>query len=447
MFQFPEKLQCLFEPKRYKVLYGGRGAGRSWGCARALVIKARAKKETILCAREFQNSISESVHKLLKEQIAEMGYSADFDIQKDKIICLSTGSTFYFEGIRNNTARIKSYEGITICWVEEAQSVSEQSWDDLIPTIRVADSEIWITFNPQLETDYTYKRFVLSEDPLYLAQAFVVFMNYKDNPWFPESLRIEMEAMKQADYDKYLHVYGGQCKVVLTGSIYAKELKRAYEDSRIGLVPWDPMAVVDTFWDLGRADATAVWYAQTVAQQVRVLEYKSFQGADVPEIVAELRRKPYTFGTHYLPHDAGHKRLGLTKGSIAAFFKSLIPPAESVVIIPKISNIHDGINATRMFFPLVYIDSRKCHDGLEALKNYRYEIDENGQYKDKPLHDWASDGSDAFRTMAMAIRRGNGRAKAQGLADNFSRGVAEAKSGGFALGRQLTGANSGWMGQ
>ncbi|HKU52490.1 MAG TPA: PBSX family phage terminase large subunit, partial [Nitrospira sp.] len=185
--EFPEALQCLFQPKRFKVLRGGRGAGRSWGVARALLLIGAQRSIRVLCVREFQNSIGESVHKVLSDQIEALGLNSIYRIEKAKIYG-TNGTEFSFEGIKNNTTRIKSYEGIDYCWVEEAVKVSKSSWEILIPTIRREGSEIWMTFNPELETDYTYKRWVVSPDESTICRK----MTFEDNPWFPEVLRQEM---------------------------------------------------------------------------------------------------------------------------------------------------------------------------------------------------------------------------------------------------------------
>src|SRR6185437_15618646 len=155
---FPEKLSYLFKPKRYKVAYGGRGGAKSWGFARALLILGAQKPLRILCTRETQKSIGDSVHKLLDDQIKLLGLEKFYEVQKSAIIG-ANGTEFIFAGIRQNVHNLKSYEACDICWVEEAQTVSKSSWDVLVPTIRKEGSEIWVSFNPDLETDETYQRF------------------------------------------------------------------------------------------------------------------------------------------------------------------------------------------------------------------------------------------------------------------------------------------------
>src|SRR6185437_8216085 len=175
---FPEKLSYLFKPKRYKVAYGGRGGAKSWGFARALLILGAQKPLRILCARETQKSIQDSVHKLLSDQVKALGLEEFYQVQKAAIIG-ANGTEFAFAGIRQNVGNMKSFEGCDICWVEEAQNVSKHSWSVLIPTIRKEGSEIWVSFNPELETDETYQRFVIRPYP----GCEPVKINWSDNPW------------------------------------------------------------------------------------------------------------------------------------------------------------------------------------------------------------------------------------------------------------------------
>lgn len=202
--QMPQWARDLFKPSRYKVFYGGRGAGRSWSFARALLIMGSQKRLRILCCREFQKSLDDSVHKLLSDQIALMKLPG-WEIKKAFIVHKTTKTTFIFEGLRYNTNRIKSMEGIDICWVEEAESVADDSWQALIPTIRKDGSEIWMSFNPDLEEDPTYQRFVVNKPPNCIA----VKVGWEDNPWFPEELRIEKDYLYSVDPEAADHVWGG----------------------------------------------------------------------------------------------------------------------------------------------------------------------------------------------------------------------------------------------
>ena len=199
-------MQDLFIPSRYKIFYGGRGGVKSWSFARVLLLKAATIPLRILCAREFQSSIKESVHQLLCDQIRLMGLSDYYPNPKENRIESLVRSEFIFAGLKKEIGKVKSMEGIDICWVEEAEKVSENSWTVLIPTIRKEGSEIWVSFNPHEETDPTYKRFVVNPPP----GAIVRETGWRDNPWLPKELQAEKDYLARVDKDAYDHVWGGQ---------------------------------------------------------------------------------------------------------------------------------------------------------------------------------------------------------------------------------------------
>lgn len=203
----PEAFRELFEPHRYKVYYGGRGSGKSVNLGRALLIIGIQRRITVLCTREIQTSISDSVHRLLREQIESLGLGAFYRVTQNGIYGIN-GTEFIFKGLRFNVREIKSTEGVDICWCEEAQAISAESWDVLIPTIRKSGSEIWISFNPLDEHDPTYERFVISPPDV----AYVRKVNWDENPFFPEVLEKEKNWLKQRDYQSYLHVWEGEVR-------------------------------------------------------------------------------------------------------------------------------------------------------------------------------------------------------------------------------------------
>lgn len=227
VIQIPDKLvEPLSSPHRYKVLKGGRGSAKSWSVARALSALGRSKKLRILCAREIQKSIQDSSYKLLSDQIELLGMTKVYDVLKTEIRG-QNGTEFLFRGLGNLTAEsIKSFEGIDIVWVEEAHTVSERSWELLIPTIRKDGSEIWITYNPDEETDPVDKRFMQNTPP----GCLVTEVNWDDNPWFPEVLRAEKDYLYSVDPDTAAHVWGGAYRKVsdaqiLRGRWKVKEFK------------------------------------------------------------------------------------------------------------------------------------------------------------------------------------------------------------------------------
>jgi hypothetical protein len=234
--EIPESLDFLFAPSRYKVAHGGRGGSKSWGFARALLIKATQSPTRILCTREIQNSIKESVHKLLSDQIAILGLEGLYDVTDTSIRCRN-GSEFIFMGLFRNVNKIKSLEGIDVVWVEEAESVSEESWNLLIPTIRKPNSEIWVSFNPKYPDDPTYKRFVIAPP----AGAVVRQINYCDNPYFPEVLRLEMEADKAFRPHMYKHIWLGE-PLGLGRKIWPDYIDEEYPKGHVRTFDWKMVA-------------------------------------------------------------------------------------------------------------------------------------------------------------------------------------------------------------
>lgn len=423
---FPEKLAPIFEPARYKVMWGGRGGGKSWSVAQYFVIEGARRPIRVLCCREFQKSIRDSVYTLLKDQVERLGLETYYTVL-DKTIRGSNGTQFNFEGLSQNVMGIKSYEGVDFVWVEEAHSVTKKSWDVLIPTIRREESEIWVTFNPELEDDYAYERWVVGEDPA----ATVIEINYKDNHWFPRVLEEERLSHKVRDPDSYDHVWEGKPRQWLEGAIYARQLRKAFEEERIGIVPHDPDVRVFTAWDIGRTDDTAIWWYQRVGNEIHVIDHISEAGGDPSYFASQIlgvevqidivggqiecevsdrpfadaaHRREYQYATHFLPHDARAKRLEAHGKSVREQLQEALGWGK--VDITRRLDREDGIQAVRTLFPRMWIDKERCADGVKALRSYRREpqIDDKSLKRD-PKHDWASHSADAMRTLAAAYER------------------------------------------
>lgn len=393
--QFPAKLQFLFQPARYKVLYGGRGGAKSWGIASALLILGRQRPLRVLCAREIQKSMKESVHQLLKDRIADMGMGDFYTVLNDEIRG-ANGTLFIFAGLRHNIDSIKSKEGIDVVWVEEATNVSPESWRKLIPTIRKSGSEIWVSFNPELDDDETYKRFVVNPPP----GAIVVKIDWRDNPFFPEPLREEMAHLKAVDPDEWLHVYEGHCRHTLAGAIYATEMRDATEQGRITKVPYDRSKPVLTFWDLGHSDATSIWFAQIVGFEYRIIDFYQDSHKALDHYLRVLQERGYIYDTDWLPHDGRAKQLA-TGRSIEELMRDA---GRRVRIVPQLS-IADGINAVRTLFPNMWFDAERCADGLQHIRRYRYDVDgKTGRVSKNPMHDENSHAADALRALALALK-------------------------------------------
>ncbi|MBN9219545.1 MAG: PBSX family phage terminase large subunit [Mesorhizobium sp.] len=272
--ELPEKFAGLFEPHRFKVFYGGRDGAKSWSFADALVHLGARKPLRIVCAREFQNSIEESVHHLLASRIDH--YKLPYTVEKYRIYN-ALGTEFIFKGLsKQDAAAIKSLEGADIVWVEEAQNVSEASWKNLTPTVRKEGSEIWVSFNPDVEDAPTYQRFVVNPPP----GALVVKVNFSDNPWRSKALDAEREHMRLTDPVAYDNVWEGNCRSFAEGAFFQKEMQDAAKLSRITMVPHDPAKRVWTFWDLGWGDPASIWFVQpTDTDMFNVIDY--WEGSNV----------------------------------------------------------------------------------------------------------------------------------------------------------------------
>jgi len=394
---FPIALGFLFEPHRYKVAYGGRGGSKSWAFARAILIEGAKRPLRVLCARETQKSIADSVHKLLADQVDALGFSDRYEVQKSSIIG-KNGTEIFFAGLKHNINNIRSVESCDIVWVEEAQAVSKESWRVLIPTIRKDGSEIWISFNPELETDDTYKRFVLDPPP----GARVAAITFRDNPRFPEVLRIEMEHLRARDRREYEHVWEGKCRSAMEGAIYAEEIKQAEEEGRITSVACDRTRPVDTFWDLGFGDATAIWLAQALENgQYHVVDYIENHAKTLEWYLIQLQTKGHLYGTDWIPWDGlKPQRMGSGR-SIEDLMRAAGRNVRMVTMLP----VHEGINAARTIFPQCRFDAIKCADGLQGLRHYQWGLPgANGVIRREPLHNWASHPADAFRYLATALK-------------------------------------------
>lgn len=381
--EFPGKLKFLFEPHRYKVLHGGRGSAKSWGIARALLILAAQRPLRILCTREVQKSIKDSVHRLLTDQGQALGLGAFYEVLETEIRGRN-GSLFLFSGLAQHTVEsIKSFEGVDIVWVEEAQVVTKRSWDVLLPTIRKNGSEVWLSLNPDMETDETYQRFVASPP----MDAVVVQMNWRDNPWFPEVLEKERQETLRRDRDNYDNIWEGKPRLVSEGAIYKAEIEALHADGRIRPVPYDPILPVHTVWDLGWNDAMTIGFFQRSNAEVRCIDYIEDTHRTLDWYVGEIEKRRWRWGTDFIPHDGRSRNFQTGKSTEEA----LQAMSRNVVVLPAL-DVEEGIKAARMMFPRVYFDQDKTARLLECLKRYQRAINQTTREPMGPLHDEFSHG-------------------------------------------------------
>jgi phage terminase large subunit len=386
---------------RYYVAYGGRGGAKSWGFARALLLQALKEPLRILCTREIQRTIAESVHHLLKDQIAELGLEDEYLVLENSISGRN-GATFLFAGLRQQDVhKIKSYEGVDIVWVEEAQVVTKRSWQILIPTIRAEGSEIWVTFNPEMDTDDTYTRFVVRPPP----NSWVQEINWRDNPWFKDT-PMEQERLfsKESEPEEYEHIWEGAPRTLVPGAIYAREMARMVKDRRIRPVPYDPSLLVHTIWDLGWNDQTSIIFAQRVASEVRIIDYEEESFLRLDEWARRILDRDYAYGDHWLPHDGKNKLQASGGKSIQQQLKVLL--RKEPKIVPKPENVEIPIKSARNMFPRVYIDDgENCERLVTCLKRFRRAVPETTGEPGLPVKDEYRHGADAWGGLARIVHK------------------------------------------
>lgn len=379
--EIPNKLLFLLTDKiRYKVAYGGRGGAKSHAFARALIVRSMERKVRVLCTRELQNSIGQSVHKLLKDVIGVYNLDRYFKITEATITCNITGSEFHFKGIRNNINDIKSIEGIDICWVEEAQSVSKKSWEVLIPTIRKEGSEIWVSFNPEFEDDETYQRFVVNPPDKCIS----VKINYNDNPWFPGVLRQEMEYCKRVNYDAYLNIWEGECKRNSDAQIFKdKWVVEAFDTP-----PMSELYQHRFFYgaDWGFATDPTALVRSFMRNRCLYIDYEAFgHGVELDEIpqlfdsIPDARRWPIK-ADNSRPETISH---------ISAKGFNISPATKWS------GSVEDGVEYLRSFEKIIIHE--RCPNIAREFKMYSYKVDKNTEEILPIIVDAWNHGIDALR--------------------------------------------------
>lgn len=402
----PEQFKELFQPSkqwRHLIYKGGRSSGKSYQVALSRLILGSQKKMRGLCTREFQNSMDDSVKALLADLVNKYNLT-DWQVLDKELRNRRTGSEIHFKGLHNNAQTIKSYEGVDWCWVEEAQSVSDDSINTLIPTIRKEGSQIIWTYNPLTEQD-PVKRLV--EDNMEYRNngtMYVLHINSEavEDLLSPEIIA-EREAMRRDNPDMFAHTWLGQPLTSKTGTVFGKQIAQAEIDGRIGAVPYDASAGTYVAFDLGVGDSTAIWWFQMIGREIHFIDYYESSGEELGHYTSILHNKPYNYTTIYLPHDAKQRELQTGKTRVEFFEQQGFHNIE--VLRPTNFQLgQDDINLiARPAFSRVWIDRTKCERGLECLRAYHYEYDEkNKLLKNKPEHDWSSHASSAFIYALMA---------------------------------------------
>lgn len=387
---------------RYKVLYGGRGSGKSYGIGTALLVLGMQCKLLILCAREIQVSIDASSYKLLTELIESLNLTSFYTYNKTTITGIN-GTQFIFRGLSDVTAEsIKSLQGVNICWVEEAQAISPNSFKILLPTIREAGSEIWFSFNPTNETDPVYQYFIVNKHP----RAWVQMINIEDNPFASQELLDDWEHDLNTNPEEAKHIWGGECRPAVVGAIYESQLLSLRARNGVLKIPHDPIAHTVVSWDLGIGDHTSLIVGQLIGFERRIIDCYEADGYGFSHYVNWLKNLNIRFDEFALPHDSIHKSLAADGQSMYSVLTNAFPGVKMTVVGKDADDVtlslEEQISAVRDSFNSVFIDDN-CTLLLEALRNYRRYFDKTTKRYTHPLHDKFSDMADSFRYFMLVV--------------------------------------------
>ncbi|MGU3496108.1 PBSX family phage terminase large subunit [Xanthobacteraceae bacterium A53D] len=407
--ELPPKLLSVFSGSAdVRAAYGGRGSGKTRSFAKMSAVRTymwdQAQREgIILCGRQFMNSLSDSSLEEIKAAIrSEPWLAPHFEIGEKYVRTASGRISYAFSGLDRNIDSIKSKSRILLCWVDEAEPVTEEAWTKLIPTLREEDSELWVTWNPERKTSATHKRFRAGGDPRYK----VAEINFRDNPRFPAILERQRQRDMRERPDQYAHIWEGEFRSVVEGAYFAAALTKAKADGRIGRVAADPLMTLRAFADIGgtgaRADAFAIWIAQFIGKEIRVLDHYEVVGQPAAAHVAWLRGRGYGPDRCqiWLPHD-GATQDRVHDASYEGFFRQA---GYTVTVIPNQGRGAAGmrIEAARRLFPACWFNADTTEPGRDALGWYHEKKDEKRGIGLGPEHDWASHSADGFGLMCVA---------------------------------------------
>ena len=417
--ELPPKLIPVFQgTARLRAAWGGRGSGKTRSFSLMSAVEGYRYGNAgisgqILCGREHLNSLEESSLEEVKAAIRSVDWLDDYYEIGERYIRSKDGRIKYvFAGLRHNLDSIKSKAKLLLAWIDEAEGVSEEAWRKLKPTVREEGSEVWVTWNPESKDSATHKRLRL-EAP---DNSRIVKVNWSDNPWFPKVLEQERQEDLKRRPDTYGHVWEGDFLEYPEGSFFLREINKAKDEGRICKIPVVASHPCMTFWDIGSSDGCAVW----VVQQIGNLEYRCihfYEAWNEPysHAVKWLQSLDLVFESHFLPHDADHKRQGELKNKSPKDMLKQLMPGGSWRIVPRIQELLWGIQQTAdMLDAYIWIDEEKCAAGLEHLKAYRRKwSNTEGRWSHIPdKSEGHSEAADALRQMAQAFAAGDlGRSK------------------------------------
>jgi phage terminase large subunit len=403
----PEKLIPVFDgPADVRGARGGRGSAKTRSFAKMLAVRGymfgmAGIRGQLLCARQFMNSLDDSSLEECKRAIEDEPWLAEWYEVGEKYIRSKCGNIWFsFSGLDRNIASVKSKGRILICWVDEAEPVTDEAFTTLIPTLREEgdgwNAELWVTWNPKRKSAAVDKRFRGSTDPL----VKIVELNWRDNERFPEKLERERQRDLKERPDQYDHIWEGGYATVVEGAYFASDLTLAKREGRIGRVSADPLMTIRLFADIGgtgaRADAFTIWAKQFIGKEIRVLDYYEAVGQPLGAHLAWCRERGYNpdKAQFWLPHD------GSTQDKVydVSYESALKEAGYKVTVIPNQGKgaAKARIEAARRLFPSMWFNADTTEAGRDALGWYHEKKDEVRNIGLGPEHDWASHAADGF---------------------------------------------------
>lgn len=413
--RLPPKLRPVFLGRAdVRGAYGGRGSGKTRSFAKMAAVQGMrfgqaGIKGQILCARQFMNSLDDSSLEEVKRAIeSELALAAYWEIGEKFVRSIDGNVWFSFAGLDRNIGSVKSKGRILLCWVDEAEPVTDTAWNTLVPTLREEgdgwNAELWVTWNPARKTA-PVERFRDSADPL----VKVVQLNWQDNPKFPAKLERERQRDLEERPDQYPHIWDGEYVVAVAGAYFAQHLAKCREEGRIGFIAADPLMTLRAYWDIGgtgaKADACAIWIVQFIGREVRVLRYYEAVGQPLATHVEWLRRNSFDRAQCILPHDGASN----DKVFSVSYESALRAAGFDVRVIPNMGAgaAMTRIETVRRVLPSCRFDDQGTEAGRDALGWYHEKRDEKRGIGLGPNHDWASHGADAFGLMAVDFQSTN----------------------------------------
>lgn len=374
---FPEKLYTALHPDyvRYRLLSGGRDSGKSHSCARAALLRMLSERIRLLCAREYQNSITESVHRLLVSLIDELKLAPFFDITDRSIICKVTGSEAIFAGLHHNAPQLKSLEAVKICWVEESAMVSKESLQILLPTIRMHESEVWFSYNPD-SPDAAIEKFRTDER----SDVRKVHVTWLDNPWHSNGFDADREALRRNDPDMYAHIWLGECRTRSEAQVFGGKYRIDEFEASMCDGPYFGC-------DFGFSKDPTVLVRCWVANRTLYIDYEAYGvGCDIDKTAALFDTIPGA-RTRVIRADCARPE------TISYLQRDGYPLVQGC---EKWKNCaEDGINFIRGYDEIVI--HPRCVRVAEEMRLYSYKVDRLTGDVTRDLVDKNNDGVDALR--------------------------------------------------